>query len=71
MERKKPVTVYFPGGRASFSPDFILSYGSREKLHESDVLKRIACRGKVLDALWEESAAAAGKEPGKGPEKIG
>lgn len=55
----KPVTVYYPGGRASFSPDFIRSFGSLDKLKESDVLKRVSCRDKVLDALWEESTAAA------------
>lgn len=52
---RKPVTVYYPGGRASFSPDFIRSFGSLEKIKESDVLKRISCRDKVLEALWEES----------------
>lgn len=58
---RKFVTVYYPGGRASFSPDFIRSFGSLDKLKESDVLRRVSCREKVLEALWEESTLAVSK----------
>lgn len=63
---RKFVTVYYPGGRAAFSPDFIRSFGSLDKLKNSDVLKRISCREKVLEALWEESTAAVSKDARNG-----
>ena len=55
---KKSVTVYYPGGRASFAPDFIRTFDSLKKLKESDVLASISCRDKVLEALWEECVVA-------------
>lgn len=61
---RKSVTVYFPGGRASFAPEFVRSFGSLDRLKESDVLKRVWCREKVLEALWVESAALEAEHAG-------
>lgn len=61
------VKVIYPGGRATFSRDYLAGFGSLDELKASPVLKGIKGRDAVLEELYGQSRPKGKETPAEGP----